>query len=229
MTWPVHSTDRPRPPIVTAHGIFSAPAPSDAIVLFNGVDLSQWTLTAKPGTSAGWKVQNGFAEVVANTGNIQTVQSFGDIQLHLEWATPNPPSGEDQERGNSGVYLMKNYEIQILDSYGNVTYADGQAGAVFGQYPPVVNASLPPGEWQSYDIVFHRPQFARDKSLLKPARVTVMHNGVLVQDNVILTGRTSGGRNPYSYHADRMPLELQDHGFPVRFRNIWIRDLETNH
>jgi hypothetical protein len=230
MTWPVHSTERPRPAIVTPRGFVASPPPSDAIVLFNGTDLSQWTIAGKPGTPAGWMVRSGYAEVVAGSGNIQTVRSFGDFQLHIEWATPNPPSGEDQERGNSGVYLMKTYEIQILDSYGNITYADGQAASVFGEYPPLVNASLPPGEWQSYDIVFHRPRFAADKTLITPARATVVHNGILVQDNVTLTGPTSGAaRNPYHYHPDRMPLELQDHGFPVRFRNIWVRDLEAAH
>jgi hypothetical protein len=229
MTWPVHSTERPRPAIVTPHGIVASPPPSDAIVLFDGTDLSQWTIAGKQGTPAGWRIHSGYTEVVAGSGNIQTIRSFGDFQLHIEWATPNPPSGEDQERGNSGVYLMKTYEIQILDSYGNITYADGQAASVFGQYPPLVNASLPPGEWQSYDIVFHRPRFAADKTLITPAHVTVIHNGILVQDNVTLTGPTSGAaRNPYRYHPDRMPLELQDHGFPVRFRNIWVRNLEKN-
>ena len=230
MTWPVHSTEMPRPAIVTPRGMVASPPPSDAIVLFDGTDLSNWNVAGKPGTPAGWAIHNGYAEVIAGSGNIQTVQSFGDIQLHIEWATPNPPSGEDQERGNSGAYLMKTYEIQILDSYGNITYADGQAAAVFGEYPPLVNASHPPGEWQSYDIVFHRPHFAADKTLMTPARVTVLHNGILVQDNVTLTGPTSGAaRNPYHYHPDRMPLELQDHGFPVRFRNIWVRDLEAAH
>lgn len=226
MTWPIHSRERPRPPIVTPGGNGSAPPPSDAIVLFDGSDLSQWTSTAKPGTPAPWAVRSGYTEVVARSGDIQTRATFGDVQLHVEWATPAPASGDDQERGNSGVYLMKTYEIQVLDSYGNVTYADGQAGAVFGQYPPLVNASLPPGEWQSYDIVFHRPKFRPDSSLLSPARVTVFHNGVLVQDDVPLTGPTVGNRVPYRYHADRMPIELQDHDFPVRYRNIWVRDLE---
>ena len=121
---------------------------------------------------------------------------------------------------------MKVYEVQVLDSYQNVTYADGQAASLFGEYPPLVNASRPPGEWQSYDIIFHRPHFAADSSLISPARVTVFHNGVLVQDNVTLTGPTSGSRRPYRFHPDRVPVELQDHGFPVRFRNIWVRDLE---
>jgi hypothetical protein len=226
MSWPVHSRTRPLPPIVTPRGIISSPAPRDAVVLFDGAGLSQWISAGKPGAPAPWKVENGYVEVVAHSGNIQTRAAFGDIQLHVEWATPNPPSGEDQERGNSGVYLMKTYEVQVLDSYRNVTYADGQAGSLFGQYPPLVNASLPPGQWQSYDIVFHRPRFNADSSLATPARVTVFHNGILVQDDVPLTGPTSGNRGPYRYHADRMPLELQDHDFPVRYRNIWVRDLE---
>ena len=226
MTWPLHSTDRPRPPIVTPGPFVSEPPPGDAIVLFDGADLSQWTSAAKPGTPAGWKVADGYAEVVAKTGDIQTVRAFGDAQIHIEWRTPTPPVGEDQERGNSGVFPMKVYEIQVLDSYQNVTYADGQAGALFGEYPPLVNASRPPGEWQSFDILFHRPRFRADSTLASPARVTVFQNGILIQDNVTLTGPTSGARRPYRYHPDRMPLELQDHGFPVRFRNIWLRDLE---
>lgn len=226
LTWPIHSRQRPLPPIVTPRGNASAPPPSDAIVLFDGTNLSQWTSTDKPGSPAPWSLRNGYVEVVAKSGDIQTRAAFGDVQLHVEWATPTPPSGEDQERGNSGVYLMKTYEVQVLDSYGNVTYADGQAGSLFGQYPPLVNASLPAGEWQSYDIVFHRPKFAADSTLLSPARVTVFQNGVLVQDNVTLTGPTVGNRVPYRYHADRMPIELQDHDFPVRYRNIWVRDLD---
>lgn len=227
LTWPIHSRQRPLPPIVTPRGNASAPPPSDAIVLFDGRNLSQWTSAGKPGFPAPWKVRNGYVEVVAKSGDIQTRQSFGDVQLHVEWATPTPATGEDQERGNSGVYLMKTYEVQVLDSYGNVTYADGQAGSMFGQYPPLVNASLPPGQWQSYDIIFHRPTFARDSTLVSPARITVFHNGVLVQDNVTLTGPTVGNRVPYRYHPDRMPIELQDHDFPVRYRNIWVRDLDN--
>lgn len=226
MTWPIHSRQRPLPPVVTPRGNASAPPPSDAIVLFDGTNLSGWTSTPKPGSPAPWTVRHGYVEVVAKSGDIQTREAFGDVQLHVEWATPSVVKGEDQERGNSGVYLMKTYEVQVLDSYGNVTYADGQAGAMFGQYPPLVNASLPPGKWQSYDIVFHRPKFASDSTLLSPARVTVFQNGVLVQDNVTLTGPTVGNRVPYRYHADRVPIELQDHDFPVRYRNIWVRDLE---
>jgi 3-keto-disaccharide hydrolase len=147
--------------------------------------------------------------------------------LHIEWASPTPATGEGQERGNSGVFLMGRYELQVLDSYDNITYADGQAGAIFGQYPPLVNASRPAGIWQSYDVVFHRPRFAPDGHVVSPARFTVFHNGVLVQDNVSLVGPTAYQRRPpYAAHPDRLPLGLQDHSMKVRFRNIWIRELK---
>lgn len=164
-------------------------------------------------------------EVVAKTGNISTHDSFGDCQLHIEFAEPSPGKGESQERGNSGVFLMGLYEIQVLDSYENKTYADGQASALYGQYPPLVNASRPPAQWQTYDIIFHGPRFTGGK-LRRPARVTVLHNGVLVQDNVELTGPTAHGeRPPYKPQPEKLPLALQDHGNPVRYRNIWIREL----
>ena len=162
----------------------------------------------------------------AHTGYIHTLQPFGDCQLHVEFAEPVPPVGEDQGRGNSGVFLMGLYEIQVLDSYQNKTYADGQASGVYGQFPPQVNASRPPGQWQTYDIVFHGPRFDKDGKVLRPARVTVLHNGVLVQDNVELSGPTEHHqRPPYKATPDKLPLALQDHGNPVRFRNIWIREL----
>lgn len=165
-------------------------------------------------------------EVAGGTGAIATVGAFGDVQLHVEFATPNPPSGEGQERGNSGVYLMSTYELQVLDSYRNVTYPDGQAGAIYGQYPPLVNASRPPGQWQSYDILFRAPRFDAGGQLLAPARMTVFHNGVLVQNDVALTGPTGHRRRPpYAPHAERLPIVLQDHGNPMRFRNIWVREL----
>jgi hypothetical protein len=171
-------------------------------------------------------VAEGYLEVVGGAGSIATRRAFGDVQLHVEWATPSPPRGEGQERGNSGVFLMGRYEIQVLDSYRNDTYADGQAAALYGQAPPLVNASRPPGEWQTYDVVFRRPRFGPDGALLQPARVTVFHNGVLVHDNVGFTGRTAHGRKAtYEPHEDRLPLVLQDHGDPVRFRNIWVREL----
>jgi hypothetical protein len=220
--WKVHDRSRPLPPVITP----AAPGkpPSDAIVLFDGKDLSKWR--NGKGGPAEWRVRDGFMEVAPGTKDIHTGQAFGSCQLHVEWATPDPPREKDQGRGNSGVYLMNVYELQVLDSYRNQTYADGQAGAVYGQYPPLVNASLPPGQWQSYDVVFHRPHFADDGKVLQPARITVLHNGVLVQDNVSLTGPTwYMARPPYKAHPDKLPILLQDHDQPVRFRNIWIREL----
>jgi hypothetical protein len=227
MKWKIHDLNRPLPPIVDP-GTASTQetpgrAPSDAVVLFDGKDLSRWV--DSDGKPAKWKVENGYMEVVAKTGNISTRDSFGDCQLHVEFAEPSPGVGESQERGNSGVFLMGLYEIQVLDSYENKTYADGQASAVYGQYPPQVNASRPPAQWQTYDIIFHGPRFT-DGTLRRPARVTVLHNGVLVQDNVELTGPTAHGeRPPYKPQPEKLPLGLQDHGNPVRYRNIWIRDL----
>jgi hypothetical protein len=228
--WKIHDRGRPLPPVVDP-GTASTPdvpgrAPSDAVVLFDGKDLSKWA--HKDGSAAKWKVANGYAEVVANSGYIYTRQAFGDCQLHVEFAEPLPAKGADQERGNSGVYLMGLYEIQVLDSYENKTYADGQAAAVYGQYPPLVNSARPPGQWQSYDIVFHGPHFDAAGKLLRPARVTVFHNGVLVQDNVAPSGPTEHGeRPPYKVTPEKLPMALQDHGDPVRYRNIWIRELKS--
>jgi 3-keto-disaccharide hydrolase len=226
--WKIHDPDRPVPPIITP-GAPSTPdspgkPPSDAVVLFDGKDLSQWL--DKSDGPAKWKVENGYVVVVPKTGYIHTKRSFGDCQLHVEFSEPTPPKGESQDRGNSGVFLMNMYEIQVLDSYQNKTYADGQAAAVYGQYPPLVNAARPPGQWQSYDIIFHGPRFDAQGKLLRPARATVFHNGVLVQDNVELSGPTAHGeRPPYKPGLDKAPLALQDHGDPVRYRNIWIREL----
>jgi hypothetical protein len=225
--WKIHDLDRPVPPIIDP-GTASTQetpgrAPSDAVVLFDGKDLLRWA--DKDGKPAKWKVENGYMEVVPETGYIFTRDAFGDCQLHVEFAEPSPGQGESQERGNSGVFLMGLYEIQVLDSYQNKTYADGQASAVYGQYPPLVNAARPPAQWQSYDIIFHRPHF-KDGKVSRPARVTVLHNGVLVQDDVELTGPTAHGeRPPYKPGPDKLPLALQDHGDPVRYRNIWIREL----
>jgi hypothetical protein len=224
--WAIHDMTRPVPPVVDPGPAGPPlPAPADAVVLFDGKDLGQWE--DSKGGAAGWKVDNGYAEVVAKTGSIRTKKGFGDCQLHIEWATPVEVEGEGQERGNSGVFLMDTYEVQVLDSYDNRTYADGQAAAIYGQYPPLVNACRKPGEWQSYDIIFHRPRFDAGGKLLQPARMTVLHNGILVQDNVELTGPTAHkARPPYKAHADKLPLSLQDHGNPVRYRNIWLRELE---
>lgn len=226
--WPVHSRTRPLPAVVTPGTLSTQEQPgrppSDATVLFNGKDLSQWE--SVKGGPADWKVGDGYFQTVPKTGDIQSKLPFGDCQLHVEWATPNPPHGEDQDRGNSGVYLMGLYEVQVLDSYQSQTYADGQAAAVYGQYPPLVNACRPPGEWQTYDIIWHGPRFDSSGSLLRPAMVTVIHNGVLVQDHVTLTGPTEHmKRPPYHAHPDMLPLRLQDHNHPVRYRNIWVREL----
>jgi len=225
----VSDRNRPEPKVITpaTPGTQQAPGkpPSDAIILFDGSDLSKWQ--DNKGGAAPWKVVNGTIEVVPGTSDIHTTQAFGDCQLHVEWAEPNPPHDKDQGRGNSGIYLMSKYELQVLDSYQNKTYPDGQAGAVYAQTPPLVNACLRPGEWQTYDIVWHGPRFAQDGKLLRPARITVFQNGVLVQDNTELTGPTDYmKRPPYKQHPDKMPLVLQDHDQPVHFRNIWIRELD---
>ncbi len=225
-SWLVHSLDRPKPPVV-APGPERPPTPppEDAIVLLGNSGLAAWG--ADSATPAEWSYAQGVATVAPGKGSMQTRQSFGSVQLHLEFATVNPPIGEGQDRSNSGVFLMGRYEIQILDSYRNDTYADGQAGAVYGQYPPLVNAARPPGQWQSYDIVFFRPTFKADGTVDRPARVTVFFNGVLVQHDVTLVGQTAHARvATYEAHEDKLPLALQDHGHKVRFRNIWVRELE---
>jgi hypothetical protein len=198
------------------------PPPADAIVLFDGRNLDAWE--DEQGRPARWALEEG-AMVVNGTGSIRTRRSFGDCQLHIEWATPSKVEGEGQGRGNSGVFLMGRYEIQILDSWQNPTYITGQAGAVYGQHPPLVNASRPPGEWQVYDIVFRAPRRDAEGRVTRPAVVTVFHNGVLVQDHVEIRGSTYLDPPRYEPHPDKAPLVLQDHGNPVRFRNIWIREL----
>ena len=226
--WPIHSMERPKPRVVKP-GAYTAPLPppSDAVVLFDGRSLDRWRADDSTKGPARWKIVNGAIEIVPGTGGIATSEGFGDAQLHIEWMAPSPARGTGQDRGNSGVFLMGRYEVQVLDSYGSDTYADGQAGALYGQYPPLVNAMRPPGEWQTYDIVFRRPRFDTRGALLAPARVTVIHNGVLVQDAVTLSGPTGHHeRPPYVAHADALPISLQDHGHPVRFRNIWVRSLE---
>jgi hypothetical protein len=227
--WEIHDRNRPNPPVITPGTTSTQDAagkpPSDAIVLFDGKDSSHWV--QKDGSPSKWTVADGYMEVAPKTGEIHTKESFGDCQLHVEFREPSPPKGEDQDRGNSGVFLMGQYEIQVLDSYNSKTYADGQAGAVYGQYPPLVNASRAPGEWQTYDIIWHGPRFDTSGKLSKPAHVTVIHNGVLVQDNVELTGPTGHHvRPPYAAGPDKLPLALQDHNHPVRYRNIWIRNLK---
>jgi hypothetical protein len=218
--WRVHDIARPAPPVVTP-GVGTAP-PSDATVLFDGKDLSKWKSGDK---DAGWKVADGAMEV-NGTGTIETRDSFGDLQLHLEWASPAKVESESQGRGNSGVFLMGRYEVQVLDSFDNRTYSDGQAAALYGQRPPDVNASRKPGEWQSYDIFFRAPRFDGDK-LASPGIITVMHNGVCVHHAEALLGATAHRAvAKYEPHPPTGPIALQDHGNPVRYRNIWVRALQ---
>ncbi|MBN2308020.1 MAG: DUF1080 domain-containing protein [Candidatus Hydrogenedentes bacterium] len=231
----VHETDpakQPQPAVVTP-GTESTQdkagqAPSDAVVLFDGTNLDNWTST-KPEEATKWRVENGAMMPTKGSGMIQSKQEFGSCQLHLEFATPKQVEGEGQGRGNSGVFLMGKYEVQILDSYGNTTYPDGQVAALYGRSIPLVNSSRKPGEWQSFDIIFHRPLF-EDGKVVKWATFTVLHNGVVVQDHAALSGGT-GWRGPhavtdYAPHGDKGPIQLQDHGNPVLFRNIWVRELE---
>ena len=225
--WRVHDDDRPRPRVVTpgASDTNEHPGkpPSDATVLFDGRNLDAWQ--SDKGGPAGWKVEHGCMEVVGGSGDIATKQKFGDYQLHVEFAEPSPATGKSQERGNSGVFLAGLYEVQVLDSYDNYTYADGEAAAIYGQSPPLVNASRPPGEWQTYDIVFNAPRFA-DGKVTSTGFVTVLHNGVVVQNHTALLGPSVHHALPvWKAHDLRMPLKLQDHHMPVRFRNIWIRPL----
>jgi Domain of Unknown Function (DUF1080) len=212
------------PPVITPGRTPSDP-PSDAIVLFDGKDLSAWRSAGGSG-EAKWNVRDGYMEVAAQTGDIATKQEFGDCQLHIEWATPAEVKGESQGRGNSGVFLMERYEVQVLDSYNNPTYYHGQAGAVYKQYAPLVNACRKPGEWQTYDIIFKAPKFDEQGKVTERARVTVLHNGVLIQNNVEIYGNTWHDKPAlYLPHGPKASLKLQDHGNPVRYRNIWIRPL----
>jgi hypothetical protein len=225
--WHVHDGDRPQPRIVTPGATFSlgAPAPSDATVLFDGRDLSKWEKSG--GGAAGWKVENGYMEVAPKSGSIQTKDRFADFQLHIEWATPSVVVGNSQGRGNSGILFNGVYEVQVLDSYQNPTYPDGQAGALYGQTPPLVNASKPPGEWQSYDIIFESPRWDQQGNLTKKAAVTVIHNGVVLHHRRELQGTTPHRQNGnYNRrHAPEVFIQLQDHGNPMRFRNIWLRSI----
>jgi 3-keto-disaccharide hydrolase len=223
--WHVHDGRRPQPTVVTP-GTFSAEAtpPSDATVLFDGKDLSKWQ--SLKGGEAQWKVADGYFQVATGTGDIETKEKFGAFQLHLEWAEPVPAQGESQGRGNSGVFLQGHYEIQVLDNYQNITYPDGQAGAVYGQHPPFVNACRPPGQWQTYDIAFTPAEWSGGE-VTSPAYVTVFQNGVLVQNHTEIYGST--GHRIFPHYTDfgaTGPLELQDHGNLVRYRNIWIREIK---
>ncbi|MDX2247749.1 MAG: DUF1080 domain-containing protein [Bacteroidia bacterium] len=212
----------PVPPKVTP-GKNDAP-PSDAIVLFDGKDLSNWV--SADGSPAKWEVKDGAVTVVARTGTITSKQSFGDMQLHIEWRAPSTVVGDGQGRGNSGIFLMGKYEVQVLDCYNNVTYSNGQTASIYKQHVPLANACLPPGEWQTYDIIFMAPVFDESGNLRHPATVTVIHNGVLALNHVEIRGSTQyKGLPSYETHADKQPIILQDHGNPVSFRNIWVREL----
>ncbi|HKA00431.1 MAG TPA: DUF1080 domain-containing protein [Candidatus Solibacter sp.] len=229
LKWHVHDPARPHPPVVTPGAIPGAP-PSDAMVLFDGKDLSKWHQEGK-GAEAGkkvaakWPVKNGYFEVGPDTGDLITKDKFGDIQLHIEWSEPPDQKGISQAHGNSGVIVMHRYEIQVLGAYKNPTYADGQAGAIYGQWPPLANPARPDGEWQVYDIVFEAPKFEGNK-LVKPAFQTVFMNGVLMHNRKEVMGAMVYRQvATYTLHGPEEPLALQDHHNPVRFRNIWVRRL----
>lgn len=224
-----HDRTRPLPPVVDpgqpSTQEQAGKAPSDAVTLFDGSDLSQWV--AMNDSPTKWVANNGAMECVPGSGYVRTQQSFGACQLHLEFATPTPAEGSSQGRGNSGLFFgLGRYEIQVLDSFQNQTYADGSCGAIYNQYPPLVNASRPAGQWQSYDILWTPPQFDADGKVLSRPRVTAFHNGVLIHHNAELVGGTGWlDRSPLRPHPEKLPIALQDHGNPVRYRNIWVREL----
>jgi hypothetical protein len=226
--WKVHDAARPRPrKVKPGLPLLAEAPPSDAIVLFNGKDLSEWVTTPRGGSAQEpkWKIENGYMEVVPRSGRLVTKQKFGNCQLHLEWMIPKGVEGAGQGRGNSGVELMMRYEIQVLESSENVTYADGQAASIYGQWPPLVNVSQPQGEWNVYDIFFEAPKFDGEK-VTTPAYVTIVHNGVLVHHHQAILGAAIHRKvATYTPHGAEEPLSLQDHGQLVRYRNIWIRRL----
>lgn len=221
--WIPELTEKWEPvPVIVTPGEGDRP-PSDAIVLFDGSSLSAWEKVG--GGPAAWSIEDGAMTAVLGAGGVRTTRSFGSVQLHIEWRTPAEVVGDGQGRGNSGVFLQEKYEVQVLDSYDNVTYSNGQAGSIYKQHIPLVNASRGPGEWQIFDIVYTAPFFDDDGTVIRPAFLTVMHNGVLIQNHVELSGPTEYiGIHPYTTHGD-LPLMLQNHGNPVSFRNIWIREL----
>ena len=229
--WHVHDGLRPQPAIVnpgsTSTMYSPGRPPADALVLFDGTGASlaaHWR--NDKGQPVAWKYDNGAMISVKGGGYAFTREEFGNCQLHVEWAAPTPPQGKSQGRGNSGVFLCGVYEVQVLDSFGNETYPDGQAAAIYGQAPPLVNAARPAGDWQTYDIIFTAPRWRADKTLAAPAYITVLHNGVLVQNHTQILGDTGHRIDPhYIFHGATGPLALQDHGNPVRYRNIWVRPL----
>ncbi|MGE5647966.1 MAG: DUF1080 domain-containing protein [Acidobacteriota bacterium] len=225
--WKVHDMARPRAPKVTPGPAYTIAPPSDAIVLFDGTDLSHWVQMGpdKQPREPRWRIENGNLAIVPDTGRLITKEKFGDCQLHVEWMVPESVTGSGQSRGNSGVELMMRYEVQVLESHDNLTYADGAAGAMYGVWPPLVNPARPQGQWNVYDIVFEAPRFDGDK-LIKPAYMTVFFNGVLVHNHQAELGTTIWRKVPkYTPHAPEEPLSLQDHSQSVLYRNIWIRRL----
>jgi hypothetical protein len=213
----------PEPKVITP-GVSSQEPPSDAVILFNGKDLSAWLDGQQ--NPAQWRIENGAMTVEGGTGNIHTKQAFGSCQLHVEWRSPLEVKDGGQDRGNSGIFLMGRYEVQVLDSYNNRTYSNGQAGSIYKQYIPLVNACRPPGVWQSYDIIFTAPEFDADSKVVSPAWFTVFQNGVLIQNHVEVKGKTVySGQPDYEKHNDKEYLLLQDHNCEVSYRNIWIREL----
>lgn len=205
-------------PAIVAPGETDRDPPSDAVVLFDGTDLSHWNNAER------WSIENG--DLIAGRGKLVSKESFGDCQLHLEWSAPTPPRGNGQGRGNSGIFFMDKYEIQVLDSYDNETYYDGQAGAIYKQTPPAANAMRKPGEWNTYDVFWTAPRYEGDQ-LVSPAYITAMHNGVLILNHFELQGDTPYHRPPaYTPHEPTGPISIQDHGNPVRFRNIWVRNFK---
>lgn len=213
----------PEPRIVTS-GVARTAAPSDAVILFDGTDFDAWE--SHDGKSVSWSIDNGAMTVTPKSGDIQTKESFGDCQLHIEWRAPSVVKGEGQLRGNSGVFLQSRYEVQVLDSYQNRTYSNGQAGSIYKQHMPLVNACRPPGEWQTYDIIFTAPRFNQDGVRTAQATITVLHNGVLIQNNAQVQGTTEYIGLPKNMAHGKAPIKLQDHGDLVSYRNIWIRSLD---
>ena len=212
----------PKPKKVTP-GTVPGEAPSDATILFDGKDLSKWS--TPDGKEARWEVKDGAFTVVKGTGDINTKQTFGDVQLHIEWREPLGLEGEGQARGNSGIFFQEKYELQVLDSYESQTYSNGQAGSIYKQHMPLVNATRKANEWQTYDVVYNAPRFSENGSLICPARITVLHNGVVIQNNTSLWGPTQYRGLPVYESHGKGSLRLQDHGNPVSFRNVWIREL----
>lgn len=224
MITPPYESPKAEPRVITPGSEPGSP-PSDAKILFDGKDLSGWR-GVRFGGDAKWDVRDGYIQVKPGTGDIATKYEFGDSQLHIEWATPSVVKGQGQGRGNSGIFLMERYEVQVLDSFNNQTYFHGQAGSIYKQYPPLVNASRKPGQWQTYDIIFSAPEFDEIGKPVKRALITVIHNGVLIQNNAEIHGNTWNDRAPlYIAHGPKGSLKLQDHGDLVRYRNIWVRDL----